>query len=69
MSFQQSLQRNVFEKHDIGGFHSVKVDSMIVTAAVGQGQGQTQGLHQITVRTTDSLLLSLDCEHTSSTHL
>lgn len=54
MAYQQNLQRNAFLKFETGGLPSLKVDTLAVTFSAGQ--------HQVIVRTTDGLLLSLSCE-------
>ena len=59
MAYQETLERNVFLRCEIGGFPSLKVDTLVSTSSLGQ--------HQIIVRTTDGLTLSLDCEPPSST--
>ena len=58
MAHQSDFQRVVFEKFDISGFPNLKVDTLSVTAGVGQ--------HQVLLRTTDGLLVPLDCTPPSS---
>jgi hypothetical protein len=58
MAHQNDFQRVVFEKFNISGFPSLKVDTLAVTAGVGQ--------HQVLLRTTDGLLVPLDCTPPSS---